>query len=207
MTKMMKNTMYGEKNCATVTEVGTDYFMVTAEGVSIKAHKAFSCLVEPKVSDEVVIYRDDRHKLYITDILHRPEPSAIEILAKDGLHIKTADADLDLSSGQDIRLNASRALDAYAEKANVVVSKVRFLTRLVTFRSETLRVITTLYHGVIDDLHLKSKHVTRFVSGHEELQCDSSRKIVKESDIYSVKESITIAEGQVKIDAEQINMG
>ena len=47
----------------------------------------------------------------------------------------------------------------------------------------------------------------RHVSGHEELQCNSSRKIVKESDLYNVNESITIAGGQVKIDADQINMG
>jgi hypothetical protein len=139
--------------------------------------------------------------------LVRHERAPIEIIAQDGLSIQTKDADLNLSSRHNITLNASRSLDAYAEKANVIVSKVRFLTRLVVFKSETLKVITSLYHGAIDNFHLKSKRVTRYVSGHEELQCNSSRKIVKESDIYSVKESITIAEGQVKIDAEQINMG
>ena len=207
MTKMMNNTMYGQKNCATVTAIVTDGFIVSTEGADFTARKAFSCLVEPKISDDVLIYRDDQQNLYITDILHRPEPSVIEILAKDGLNIKTENADLNLSSKQNIRLNAARSLDAFSEKANVVISKVHFLTQRVTFKSETLKVITSLYQGVIDNFNLKSKSVTRYVDGHEELQCTSSRKIVKGSDIYSVKESITIAEGQVKIDAEQINMG
>ena len=207
MTKIIRNTMYGQKNCATVTAIESDSFMVSTEDANFTAHKAFSCLVMPKLLDEVVIYRDDQQNVYITDILRRQERSPIEILAKDGLNIKTENADLNLSSKRNIRLNAAQSLDAFSEKANIVISKVRFLTQLVIFKSETLKVITSLYQGVIDNFHLKSDSVTRHVNGHEELQCTSSRKIVKESDIYSVKESITIAEGQVKIDAEQINMG
>ena len=207
MTKMMRNTMYGQKNHATVISIASDVFTVSTPEGSFKALKAFSCLVAPKISDEVVIYRDDEQNVYITDILIRHDNRHIEIVAKDGLSIKTEDANLDLSSRRSITLNAAHSLDAFAEKANVVISKVSFLTRLVAFKSERLKVITSMYQGAIDHFHLKSDSMTRHVSGHEELQCDSSRKVVKGSDIYSVKESITIAEGQVKIDAEQINMG
>lgn len=207
MTKMMRNTMYGQKNRATVIAIASDVFTVSTPEGSFKALKAFSCLVEPKISDEVVIYRDDEQNVYITDILIRHDNRHIEIVAKDGLSIKTEDANLDLSSRRSITLNAAQSLDAFAEKANVVISKVSFLTRLVAFKSERLKVITSMYQGTIDHFHLKCDSLTKHVSGHEELQCDSSRKVVKGSDIYSVKESITIAEGQVKIDADQINMG
>jgi uncharacterized protein DUF3540 len=197
MTKIISNSMYGDKFCATVTSVDSDSFIVSNEYASFKAKKGVSCLVEPKISDEVLLYKADEENIYITDILARHDSAPVEIIAKDGISIKA----------QNITLNANESLNSFAYEANIVISKVSFLTKIATLKSETLNVIASMYQGAIDNIHMKSESVTRHVNGHEELQCNSSRKIVKESDVYNVNDSITIAGGQVKIDADQINMG
>ncbi|NOR58185.1 MAG: DUF3540 domain-containing protein [Sulfurimonas sp.] len=197
MTKIISNSMYGDKFCATVTSMDSDSFVVSNEYASFKAKKGVSCLVEPKISDEVLLYKADEENIYITDVLARHDISPIEIIAKDGISIKA----------KNITLNANESLNSFADEANIVISKVNFLTKIATLKSETLNVIASMYQGAIDNLHMKSESVTRHVNGHEELQCNSSRKIVKESDVYNVNDSITIAGWQVKIDADQINMG
>lgn len=207
MTKIMTNAMYGERFSAIITGEELGYYVVVTEFASFKAQKAFSCLVEPKINDKVMLLKADEQDLYITDILTRSDEGSMEIVAKDGMSIKTQNGDLNLSSENNITLNATESLNGFADEANVVISKLSFLTKLATLKSDTLNIIASIYQGAIDNLHLNSENVVRHVSQHEEVQCNSSRKIVKESDIYNVKESITIAEGQVKIDAQQINMG
>jgi len=207
MTKIISNTMYGNKFCATITATESDSFIVSNEYATFKAKKALSCLIEPKIYDTVILYKKDETNIYITDVLERAGSSVIEIIAKDGLNIKTQNGDLNLLSDTNISLNASESLNGFADEANIVIAQVSFLAKIVSFKSKTLNVIASAYQGAIDNFHMKSQSVTRHVDGHEELQCNSSRKIVKESDIYNVNESIIVAKGQVKIDADQINMG
>jgi len=197
MTKVMTNLMYGDKFSATITSVNADEFIVSSGNAIFRAKKALSCLAEPKISDKVLLYKIDEEEIFITDILERYNSASVEIIAKESINIKA----------QNITLNANESLNTFADKANVVISKVSFLTKIASLKSETLNIISSMYQGVIDHLHMKNESTTRHVSGHEELQCNSSRKIVKESDVYNVKESITTADGQVKIDASQINMG
>lgn len=207
MTKIISNSMYGDKFSATITSIDSGDFIVSNEYASFKAKKALSCLVEPKNSDIVLLYKVDEENIFITDILARNESSYLEIIATDGMSIKTQSGDLNLSSDTNITINANESLNTFADEANIVISKVSFLTKISTLKSETLNIIASMYQGAFDHFHMKSESVTKHVSGHEELQCNSSRKIVNESDIYNVKDSILIANGQVKIDADQINMG
>ena len=207
MTKIISNSMYGNKSCATIIGVERHGFIVSDDNVTFTVKKAFSCLIEPQVSDIVVLYKKDENSTFITDILERTNVGVMEIIAKDGLTLQTQNGDLNLSSSANISISADDTLNSFAYKANVVIDTVSFLTKVTTLKAQTLNVIASAYHGVIDHLHMKNESVVQHIEGHEELQCHSSRKIVKESDIYNVNESITVAKGQVKIDAEQINMG
>ena len=180
-----------------VQKIELDIFTVVNNGICLRAKKAFSCLVEPLVGDNVSLFID-AEDVYITAILERKENSVLEIVAKNGINITAKDGD--------ITLNAEQSINSFSQKANVVISEVSFLSSIVTLKSKTMNIITDVYQGFMDNVTLRHKSLNKFVDGHEEHQSLSSRRVIKGSDIHQVEESITTVDGQMKIDAKLINM-
>ena len=180
-----------------VQKIELDVFVVVNNGMSLRAKKAFSCLVEPLVEDKVSLYIDGED-VYITAILERKENLVVDIVAKNGINIIAKDGD--------ITLNAEQSINSFSQKANVVVSEVSFLSTIVTLKSKTINTIADVYQGFMDSVTLRHKSLNKFVDGHEEHQSFSSRRVIKGSDIHQVEESITTVDGQMKIDAKLINM-
>jgi len=182
---------------ARVQRVEDDCFVVVNDNISLKAKKAFSCLVEPLLQDRVMLCMDGED-VYITDILERKKNFGVDIVAKNGINIIAKDGD--------ITLNTQHSINSFAQKANVVISEVSFLAKVVTMKSKAINIVASAYQGFIDSVILRHKSLDKFVDGHEEHQSISSRRVIKGSDIHQVQESITLVKGQMKIDAQQINM-
>ena len=180
-----------------VQKMDLEVFLVSINGVSLKAKKAFSCLVEPMVDDKVSLSIDGED-IYIVAILERQKDIGVDIVAKNGISITAKDGD--------ITLNAEQSINSFSQKANVVISEVSFLSSIVTLKSKTINIITDVYQGFMDNVTLRHKSLSKFVDGHEEHQSLSSRRVIKGSDIHQVEESITTVDGQMKIDAKLINM-
>ena len=181
-----------------VQEVELEVFRVSSNGISLKAKKAFSCLVEPMVDDKVSLSVDDEH-IYIIAILEREKEGSLDIVVKNGINI--------IAKEGDITLQAEESINSFSQKANIVISEVSFLSTIVTLKSKTVNIISDVYHGIMDKVMLKHKSLEKFVDGHEEHQSSSSRRVIQGSDIHQVQESITTVDGQMKIDAQLINMG
>jgi len=183
---------------AVVQTIEMDSFVVANKDISLRAKKAFSCLVEPQIDDKVLVCIDN-DAVYITAILERQGSASVDIVAKNGVNIIVDDGD--------ITLNAQHSINSFASHANIVISEVSFLTKIATVKSQAISLISSTYQGFIDSVVLRHKSLDKFVDGHEEHQSTSSRRIIKGSDIHQVEESITLVKGQMKIDASQINMG
>ncbi|NOQ30567.1 MAG: DUF3540 domain-containing protein [Helicobacteraceae bacterium] len=197
MTMIMTNSIYDNKFSAIVTALENGQYSCLYNETAYTAQKALTCLITPQVGDKVILFKTDESNIFITDILDRTLPSTLEIDTQSAISI----------NAHSITLNAQNSINSFANEANVVISKVSFLTKVATLKANTLNVISTMYQGAIDHFNMKNESVTQNINGHQELQCNSSRKITKESDIYYTKDSILVADGQVKIDADQINMG
>ncbi len=199
MNKLMSSIMPKYSTlCGVVKEIDLDIYVVTNSDISLKAKKAISCLIEPKMGDKVVLFMDDK-EIYITTVLETKENATLEIVAKNDINIR--------SKNGDITLNAEQSINSFAQKANIVIEEVSVLSAIATLKADTISVIASVYQGLIDSVTLRYKTLNKSVDGHEEHQSISSRRVIKGSDIHQVDESITIAKGQVKIDAQQINMG
>jgi len=183
---------------AVVQKIEMDGFIVANKDISLRAKKAFSCLVEPLKDDKVLVCMDG-DAVYITAILERQGNSSVDIVAKNGVNIIAEDGD--------ITLNTQHSVNSFASRANIVVSEVSFLTKIATIKSQAINLVSSTYQGFIDNVVLRHKSLNKFVDGHEEHQSKSSRRVIKGSDIHQVEESITLVKGQMKIDASQINMG
>jgi len=165
-----------------------EYYVLQNNQISLKAKKALSCMVEPSVGDRVVACGYDE-EIYIISVLESSNSTVINIEADE------------------INLNAQNSINSFAQKATVVISEVSFLAKLLSLKSKVLTLVSSTYSGVIDSFTMKNKDVHHMVDGHAETQMKSSRRVIKGSDIHQVQESITISKGQIKVDAQQINMG
>jgi len=181
-----------------VKDVDGDTYVIVSKEITLKAKKAFSCLLTPVLKDKVLV-SVSHESVYITAILERDEESTLDIVAKGGINI--------VSQEGDITFNAEESLNAFASKSNVVISEVSFLSNITNIKAQTINVISSIYQGFIDKVSLRYKSVDKIVEGHEENQSLSSRRIVKGTDIHQVQESITSVKGQMKVDASIINMG
>jgi len=189
MNKMMSSIILGtEIITAKIERVEGSFYTITNNQISLKAKKAISCIVEPSIGDKVVACRYDED-IYI-----------VLVLESEGLGIVNITA-------EDINLNAQNSINSFAQKANIVISEVSFLSKLLSLKSEAINLASSVYSGIIDSFTMKNKDVHQMVDGHVETNMNSSRRVVKGSDIHQVEESITISKGQIKVDAPQINMG
>ncbi|MEA3492240.1 MAG: DUF3540 domain-containing protein [Campylobacterota bacterium] len=182
---------------ARVKERNQESIVVQNKQVSLQAKKATSCLVEPNIGDKVLLCIDGED-VYIIAILEQATDAPLEIVTEQSLSIQ--------SSSGDITLNAQESLNAFAQNATMVIPKVSLLAKVVTLKSKALNTIATSYQGFIERVTSRHKTLITSVESHEEHQSGSSRRVVNGSDIHQVQESITTAEGQVKIDAAQINI-
>jgi len=189
MNKIMSSIISGTQLItASVEKVEDGCYTIKNNQISLKAKKAISCMVEPALGDKVMAC-EDGEDVYIVSVLESLGLSVVNITADD------------------INLNAQNSINSFAQKANIVIPQMSVLTKLLSLKSQTISAVSCVYNGIIDSLTLKNKDVHHMVDGHMENQMGSSRRVVKGSDIHQVQESITISKGQIKIDAQQINMG
>ena len=182
---------------ARVKEINQKSITVQNKQVSLQAKKATSCLIEPHIGDKVLLCIDGED-VYILAILEQATDAPLEIVTEQSLSIQ--------SNSGDITLNAQESLNAFAQNATVVISKVSLLSKVVTLKSKAINTIATTYQGFIESVTTRHKNLITSVESHEEHQSGSSRRVISGSDIHQVQESITTAQGQVKIDAAQINI-
>jgi len=189
MNKMMSSILMGTQPItAKIENIEDGCYTLKNNQVSLKAKKALSCMMEPSIGDKVMACQYDE-EIYIVAILETITSTTLNITADD------------------INLNAQNSINSFAQKANIVISEVSFLTKIVSLKAQAINLVSSTYNGIIDTFTLKSKNIHQIVDGHMEQQMRSSRRVVKGSDIHQVEESVTISEGQIKVDAQQINMG
>ncbi|MEA1916609.1 MAG: DUF3540 domain-containing protein, partial [Campylobacterota bacterium] len=142
MTKIMTNSIYGNKFSATIIGLENAQFSCIYNETTCSAQKALTCLITPQIGDEVLLFNTDGNTIFITDILKRSLPSTLEIDTQSAIAI----------NANSITLNAQNSIYSFADEANVVISKVSFLTKVATFKAATLNVISTMYQGAIEHL-------------------------------------------------------
>jgi len=174
---------------AKIVKIEKNHYMLKSGHIHFKAKKAISCMVEPSIGDKVMVCHYDGEGDYIVAVLESEVETTVNI-APDHIY-----------------LNAQQTISTFAQKANVVISEVGFLTTFLSVKSQAVTLVSATYSSIIERLTLKNKDIHQVVDGHMEQQMKSSRRVVKGCDIHQSEESITLCKGEMKIDAKQINMG
>lgn len=182
-------------------------FVVTSDSGIIEASVAVSCLVTPEVGDVVLFSLDESGSSYILAILERPERAqmATELSFDGDLSIRVKGGGMSLASDESLSL-ASKDFELSAEKGRVTIEKASFFGRLVENNIERIKVVADAMDSIIRRAVQRFTSSYRYVEEHEEVQSASTRMIVDGTLTMHTKNTMHVAEGHVKIDAEQIHL-
>lgn len=182
-------------------------FIITSDQGIINAGVAVSCLVTPEPGDVVLISMDESGCSYVLSILERPEKAqkGTELSFEGDLSIMVHGGRMSLASEDSLAL-ASKDFELSAEKGRVTIEKASFFGRLVENNIERIKVVAETMDSVIRRAVQRFTSSYRYVEEHEEVQSASTRMIVDGTLTMHTKNTMHVAEGHVKIDAEQIHL-
>ena len=183
-------------------------FRVMTDMGIMEASAAVSCLVAPVSGDVVLLSIDERGFCYILSILERSQAAQkqtelsfdgdVNLAVRGGRMSITSDEALSLSSGE-FELNA--------HQGTVRIDKTSFFGRVAESHIARLKIVAETVDSIVRRAVQRFTSSYRYIEEHEEVQSASTRMIVDGTLTMHTKNTMHIAEGHVKIDAEQIHLG
>jgi len=182
-------------------------FVVTSEQGIVNAGVAVSCLVTPETGDVVLISMDESGCSYILSILERSErvQKGTELSFDGDLSVRVNGGRMSLASDESLSF-ASKDFELSAGEARITIEKASFFGRLVENNIEKIKIVADTLDSIVRRAVQRFTSTYRYVEEHEEVQSASTRMIVDGTLTMHTKNTMHIAEGHVKIDAEQIHL-
>lgn len=187
------------------------YWVETVSGIH-PAKRAASCLIEPQVSDLVLVCEGDQGAWYVLAVLEKGEGLPSSILFEDGLSLKVRKGHLDVQAegirlaGKEIALSSqSLQVDSLKGKARIV--DFSFLGRVLNSRVQKVRWVSETWDSVVDRLTQRAKRSYRWIEDHERTRAGRITCLVKDTLYMKGKRSSIMAEKKIKMDAEKIHLG
>lgn len=183
-------------------------FMIACDRGLVNANAAVSCLVAPETGDVVLVSRDDAGCCYILSVLERGEKARnrTELAFNGDLCLNVRGGSMSIAADDAITL-ASKDFELAAHEGRVSIEKTSFFGNVVESNIARVRVIADALDSIIRRAVQRFTSSYRYVEEHEETQSASTRMIVDGTLTMHTKNTMHIAEGHVKIDAEQIHLG
>jgi len=200
---------------AVVESVTDDGILVRTTEGRLRARKAASCLLVPGPGDQVLLSEDTFGRTYVLAVLERSDHHTDNRLAlsgptrmtvADGDLTLTADHGVDLASPNRIGLSAA-TLQVHAARADIGLEETTVAGRSLSASFERIRTVARTMDSFVRQWVQRMSSCFRYVREVDETQAASARQLVEGTLTVQTGNSVHMAEGHVKIDAEQIHLG
>jgi hypothetical protein len=196
---------------ATVVAVDEALVARTADG-DCEVRRAKSCLVAPSVGDRVLLAFGQGRTPFVLAVL---EGEAASTIAVDGdLDVKVRGGRFAVSATEGVEVVTggalsfvSKALQARAFDADLVVDKLSYVGALVRAELDALKTVATTADSVFERVSQRVKRSFRFVEDSDNVKAGRIDYAAKSVIGMRAKNTIVAAEELVKVDAEQIQLG
>jgi len=198
---------------ATITQILGDGYILKGSQGTVKARKAFSCLVEPEVNDTVLFAADDSGRRIIVAIVERPDRDGLTLSLPGGAQLNAGDGALAVTAPEQVSL-ASRKMHSFSEtsvyktrEAVVAWDKVTATGSELQASYKTVRLISNLINTLADQVIDRFKGYVRKTRAHDVVQ--SGQMTRKADGLYAVDSTHTIMTSKeaTKIDGDKLLMG
>jgi hypothetical protein len=187
------------------------FWVETGRGL-YKAKKSVSCLIEPRVSDDVLLSSNHNGRVYILSVLERESDGPSDIIFDNSVSLKIRNGTLDCGAeklnvtGHDIALT-SAGLAIQSIKGRVSIHDFTFLGRALRGNVDAIKIVSKTISSITERLIQKARESHRWIEGLDQTSVGRLRYLAKESLFMKGKRSSLMAENKVKIDGEKIHLG
>lgn len=193
---------------------GDDVIIHTSTGRT-SARKAFGCLLIPEAGDQVLISEDNFGRSYVLSVLERSDDLAESRIALNGpTRIEVTDGDMTLTAESGLEMTspahiamAAVELDVHAGRAEIAIEETHMTGKSFSAGIERIRTVARTMDSFIKSWVQRMSSCFRYVGEIDETQAVSSRQLVEGTLTVQTGNSVHMAEGHIKIDAEQIHLG
>lgn len=188
-------------------------YVVECGGAKLRCRRAFSCLVEPRIGDRVVVCGADSRCVYVIAILARPNADGVQLRVEGDLVLE-ATRRVCVTSGDALRLASREQLSIETQRLTMSARQAALTSEKTTLTSAAfdgrlgkIRLIGRLLETVMEHIAQSCRSSFRTVETVEHLRASHIDHAAAESMRMHAKHTLLTAETLTKIDAAQIHLG
>jgi len=197
-----------------IVRVEEGRFLVRTGRGDMRASRATSCLIAPKLDDFVLLAGAPSGAAFVIAVLEREEGAGAEISCEGDIEIKSTGGSVRVASKDGIDLVSQREVSVLAEGVRIAATKGSVLLDNLSYIGSLVRAeIGKVKHegGILErTLERVSEKVKRSFRRVEELDQVKAERIdysAKQVMSLRAENAIVTAEQLVKMDGEQIHLG
>lgn len=197
---------------AEVTGINETQYQLRLGDQMISALKAFSCLIEPMVSDTVMVSFDENNQAYIIAVLHRNETSTATLSVPANTQIQ-CEEQLTIQSGKKTAIISEQISEVSDQRVMKTKDAVMDFDKAVVSGQSAHAHVRAL-HMVGDTITSMARQAIQKFGNYmrktdQADQVQAAQMTRKTEGLYSMKSgnTIMISQHDTKIDGEHIHMG
>lgn len=175
-----------------------DYYWVDTDTGLKRARKAFGCLVEPRVADEVLLSILPGRGIHILSVLERRDDESADIRFSHDVRIHATNGTMGLNADH---------LNIASTTAEAAIGRASYAGTQLRARVNVLHVVSNYAYSAAQRLVQKLDRCYRWIEDIEDTQAGRITCKVRDTLRLEGKRAKLLADENVKIDADKINIG
>lgn len=186
---------------------------VQSMGLTFEAERAASCLLKPRIGDEVLVAHLPDRRVFVLSVLRR-EGAATEIEAEGDLRVQAPKGRVHIASSEGIGMSTPQDISAAAARVDIKAVASAWVSETITVLAKSLvselertHVSSGILDSVLGRLSQKAKRVIRVIEETDHLRAGRIDYAVEKSVMIQGENTVLTAKQLVKVDGDQIHLG
>lgn len=198
----------------TIEGIDETGYRIVSEAGHFVASRAFSCVVDPQLADNILLSLGPARQCHILSIIDRPGCTDTHLAFPGNVTLSTDKGELSLNGSQGINMSSLQNINMVSVEVNLLAKKgllsIESLRAVGSTLVSKINNIQTFAHSVetvAEHWLQKLRNSFRQVDGVDQLKTRDSIHTVQ--NLYSMRSSqaAILAKKDIKMDAERIHMG
>ncbi|TDY97875.1 UNVERIFIED_ORG: uncharacterized protein DUF3540 [Herbaspirillum seropedicae] len=199
---------------ATVTGRADKWFFLSSPEMAVeRALRADSCLIEPECGDTVLVCHGGTQSCFVLAVLARATPEQATLTLPGAVQLQTSQGQLQVKADQ-LELQGRQRVTMVGAQVDVTGIRGELRFRELSASAEhaqarfgSLTSVAQNITSTVGRLVQKARDSFRWTENLEETRAGRVRMLVKDRFHMKAAHTTLLADGQVKIDGEKIDLG
>jgi hypothetical protein len=188
-----------------VVQIDSQPTSVTSGGLTVLAHRAAGCLIEPQNGDVVACIRVAPAEVWIISVLSRESSSATVLSFEGNAELRVNKGELFLKA-ESLNL-AAEEMTVRANQANIAMQSTNLVSNDLRITSTSVKMVTSLFSSVAQRMTQFCKSYLRTTDGMDKVTANHVEVQAKQIMRLDAEHALVTGKQLVKARGAQIHFG